>query len=76
MNSHQRRIKRRADVRQVKTPTRPQAPLYRVHWKHKVTGGTGKGQPVSWEQANIWANHGNATQRDIKHWVEPAGSGR
>lgn len=45
--------------------------LYRVCWRLKTTGVTGRGQAMAEHLAIAWRDHGNKTCPDCEHWVEP-----
>ena len=44
--------------------------MYRVMWRSKITGFCGRGEPMSKENAQVWADWGNENHPDIEHWIE------
>jgi hypothetical protein len=46
--------------------------MYRIFWKHKMTGKTGHGEPMSLELATSWIQQLNNDYQDILHWITPA----
>jgi len=47
--------------------------MYRVHWRSKITGHTGRGEPMSKRDAEAHVKRANADRSvsDIEHWIEP-----
>jgi len=45
---------------------------YIVCWRSKITGNKGYGKRVSYKLAIAWVKYGNATFRDIEHFMAPS----
>jgi hypothetical protein len=45
---------------------------YIVKWKSIITDRKGEGKPVDYSTAQLLAEEGNKTFRDLFHWVEEA----
>jgi hypothetical protein len=43
--------------------------MYRVHWVCSVTGSTGRGEPMSFDDATSWARAMNAKYPEIHHKI-------
>lgn len=46
--------------------------LFQVHWRSKLTGFKGCGQPINESAAYANASYANKEHPDILHWVESA----
>lgn len=46
--------------------------LVRIHWKSKITGASGSGQPIARQAAEAWLRDVEPRYPELKHWLVEA----
>lgn len=56
------------------TAAQRSAPLARVHWRNRVTGQEGHGEPIPAEAARGWVEAMSREYPQMDHWAVPVES--